>query len=249
VTEVVNEVAAEQIAQERIVGWVATGLESVGLVVPDDTPVADLLLAIPATELVLADLTDQIVDAAFAPVGSAPLIDPAAALLPAVPDITGVLVEAGVPADERTVVALVSSIKPIPLEGGGELPVSSVATRVSSALSLATALAGVAMLVFGGAAVLISSDRRGAVRFLAYRMTLTSLSLAVMLRLGSWVADPGGGASPWRSGLSTLLASHTTVPLVVAGCAAAIGAGVMLTRTRRRGSAAETIQRPEGDRT
>ena len=240
VAQVTHEVAAEQMAQERIADWVTSGLESVGLVVPDDTPVADRLLAMPATELVLADLTDQIVDAAFAPVGSTPLIDPAAALLPAVPDITGVLVEAGVPADERTVVALVSSIKPIPLEDGGELPVASIATRVSAALSLAAALAGVAMLVFGLAAVLISSDRRAAVRLLAYRMTLTSLSLAVMLRLGSWVADPGGGATPWRAGLSTLLGSHTTVPLLVAGCAAAIGAGAMLTRKRRR-SATEAI--------
>jgi hypothetical protein len=248
VTEVVNEVAAEQIAQERIVGWITTGLESVGLFVPADTPVADRLLAMPATEQVLADLTDQVVAAAFAPEGSTPSIDPAAALLPAVPDITGVLIEAEVPADERTVAALISSIEPIPLDGGGELPVASIATRVSAALSLAAALAGVALLGFGGAAVLISSDRRAAMRLLAYRLMLTSLSLAVMLRFGSWVADPGGGASPWRTGLSTLLGSHTQVPLLVA-VVAGIGAGALFTWKRRRRSAAETIQGSEGDRT
>lgn len=237
IAEVVQEVAAEQIAQERIVGWVTAGLESVGLVVPDSIPVADRLLAMPATEQVLAHFTDQVVEAAFAPVGSKPFVDPAAALLPAVPDITALLAEEGVSVDHRTVTALVSSIEPISLEGGGELPVASMATRVSTVLSLAAALAAVAMLVLGGTAVFFSPDRRATVRLLAYRMTLTSLSLAVMLRLGSWIADPAGGASPWRSGLSTLLGSHTQVPLLVAGVAGVIGAGVLYyTRNRRRSS-------------
>ena len=247
VGEVVREVAAEQIAQERIVGWVTSGLESVGLFVPDDIPVADRLLSMPATEQVLARLTDQVVEAAFAPVGARALVDPAAALMPAVPDITGVLVEAGIAADARTVTALVSAIEPIPLEGTGELPLSSAATRVSTALSLAAALAGAAMLVFGGAVLLIGPDRRAAVRLLAYRMTLTSLSLAVMLRLGAWVADPTGGATPWRTGLSTLLGSHSNVPLMVAAVAAAIGAGAVFTRKQRRRSAPQAIQRSEGD--
>jgi hypothetical protein len=236
VAGVVQEVAAEQIAQERIVGWVTTGLESVGLVVPDGIPVADRLLAMPATEQVLARLTDQVVEAAFAPVGSKPFVDPAAALLPAVPDFTALFAEEGVSLDDRTVTALVSSIEPISLEGGGELPVASMATRLSTALSLAAALAAAAMLVLGGTALFFSSDRRATVRLLAYRMTLTSLSLAVMLRLGSWIADPAGGATPWRSGLSTLLGSHTHVPLLVAASAAVIGAGALLTRNRRRSS-------------
>jgi hypothetical protein len=238
VTEVAREVAAEQIAQERIVGWVTEGLGSVGLIVPDDVPIVDRLLEMPATEQVLVRLTDQLVEAAFAPVGSAPSIDPASALLPAVPEITRVLADSGVAADERAVAAVVSGIEPIPLEGGGKLPVRSAATRVSTVLSLAAVLAGTAMLVLGGGAVLIGPDRMAAVRLLAYRMTLTSLSLALMLRFGSWIADPVGGGTPWRSGLSDLLASHTHVPLFVAGAAAVAGAGAVLATNRLRSPSA-----------
>jgi hypothetical protein len=113
-------------------------------------------------------------------------------------------------------------------------------------LSLAAALAAVALLAFGGGAVAVSPDRRAAVRHLAYRLTLTSLSLAVMLRLGSWIADPSGGATPVRAGLSALLASHTQVPLLMAGLAAAVGAGAVV--TRRRGSTAKAIQGSVGHR-
>lgn len=248
VSEVVSEVALEQIAQERIVGWVTEGVGSVGLIVPDEGPVADRLLAMPATEQVLVRLTDQIVDAAFAPVGDTAYVDPASALLPAVPEITQVLVDSGVPVDERTVAAVLSSIEPTPLEDGGELAVTGAATKVSTALGLAAALAGVAMLILGGGAVAVSPDRTAAVRHLAYRMTLTSLSLAVMLRIGSWIADPAGGATPWRTGLSTLLGSHMHVPLLVAGVAASVGLSAMVLVKKRRGSSAETIQGSEGQR-
>ena len=114
---------------------------------------------------------------------------------------------------------------------------TSAATRVSAALSLAAIMAGSAALLFGAGAVLMSPDRRAAIRNLGYRLMLTSLSLAVMLRLGSWIADPAGGASPWRTGLSTILGSPTYVPLL----AAAAGMGVMVAIRKRRGSAAEAI--------
>ncbi len=229
VADVMGDLAAEQIAQERFAGWIIDGLTSVGLIVPDDAPVADRIMALPETEQALAELTDQVVDAAFAPVGSTAVVDPAAALLPAVPALTGVLADEGVAVGEGTVAAMVSSIEPIPLDDIGEFRVTSAATKASAALSLAAVLSGIAMVVFGGGAVLTSPDRVAAVRNLAYRLMLTSLSLAVMLRLGSWIADPRGGASPLGTGVSTLLGSHTYIPLAMAGAAA-----VVATRVRRR---------------
>ena len=235
--QVIRDVAAEQVVQDRIAGWIAEGLDSVGVITPGDTATVDRLMAMPETDQVLDNLTDQIVEAMFAPVGTTALVDPASALLPVVPQIIPVLAEAGLPADESSVAALVSGIEPIPLDGSGEIAVTSAATRVSAALSLAAIVAGLAALVFGAGAVLLSDDRRAAIRNLGYRLMLTSLSLAVMLRLGSWIADPAGGASPWRTGLSTILSSFTYVPLL----AAAAGVGVMVVIRKRRGSAAEAV--------
>jgi len=246
--EVMLDVATERVVRERIVGWITAGLDSVDLTVPGDSAFVDRLLAMRETEQVLADLTDQLLGAVFAPVGSTALVDPASAMLPAVPQITQALIDEGVPADEGAVADLVSSIEPVLLDGRGELPVTSAATRASAALSLAAMVAGMAALLFGAGAILISDDRTGAVRNLAYRLTLTSLSLAVMLRLGSWIADPTGGATPWRAGLSTLLGSHGYVPLLVAGAAASVGVGAMVTAKKQNGSAAESIQGPEGQR-
>lgn len=238
VAQVMRDVATEQVVQERIAGWIAEGLDSVGVINSLDTATVDRLLAMPETGQVVDNLTDQIVEAMFAPVGATARVDPASALLPVVPQIVPVLAEAGLPADERSVTALVSRIEPIPLNGGGEVAVTSAATRVSAALSLAALVAGLAALLFGGGAVLISPDRRAAIRNLGYRLMLTSLSLAVMLRLGSWIADPAGGASPWRTGLSTILGSFTYVPLL----AAAAGLGIMVVIGKRRASAAEAIE-------
>jgi hypothetical protein len=233
VAEVVSGAAAEQIAQERLVEWVLDGLASVGAVSPGDPGIADEILAMPETEHVLARLTDQVIDAAFAPVGTTSWIDPAAALLPAVPQLTQALTEEGVTPNQNAVAALVSQIEPVPLDGTVELPLSGAATRVSAALSLAAVLAGTCMVVAGVGAVLFSVDRLGAVRNLAYRFTLTSLSFVVLLGIGSWLADPAGGASPWRSGLSVLLSNHVHVPLLWGALAALVGAGAVWATKRR----------------
>ncbi|MGZ8755507.1 MAG: hypothetical protein ACXW15_10015 [Acidimicrobiia bacterium] len=241
VSEVVGVPAVEQIAQERFAGWITDGLRSVGVVVPDNLAMADRILGLPETEQALARLTDQIVDAAFAPVGSEAVVDPASALLPAVPALTRVLADEGVLAGEDRVTALVSEIEPIPLDDVGAYQLTSAATRASAAFSLAAALAGVAVALFGGGAVLASPDRIAAVRNLAYRFMLTSLSLAVMLRLGSWIADPSGGATPLAAGISRLLGSRTYVPVMMAVVAAVIAAGAVRLRGRRERSATETV--------
>ena len=232
VANVVEDLATEQIAQDRFSGWIIDGLRSVDVIVPDDATVAGRILSMAETEQVVADLTGQLVDAAFAPAGTTAVVDPASALLPAVPAITRVLTDEGIAAGEGEIAALVSSIEPIPLDDFGEFRVTSSASRASAALSLAAALAAVAMIMFGGAAVFVSPDRIAAVRNLAYRLMLTSLSLAVMLRLGSWIADPGGGATPLGAGVSTLLGSHTYIPLAMAAAAAVVG----LRARRRSGS-------------
>ena len=159
--QVIRDVATEQVVQDRIAGWIAEGLDSVGVITPGDTATVDRLMAMPETEQVLDNLTDQIVEAMFAPVGTTALVDPASALLPVVPQIIPVLAEAGVPADASSVAALVSQIEPIPLDGSGEIAVTSAATRVSAALSLAALVAGLAALLFGAGAVLIESRPAG----------------------------------------------------------------------------------------
>jgi hypothetical protein len=243
VAEVVSSAAAEQIAQDRLVEWVLDGLSSVGALSPGDPGISEQILALPETEQVLARLTDQVIEAAFAPEGTTSWIDPAAALLPAVPQLTQVLAKEGVTPNENAVATLVSQIEPVPLDGTVGLPLSGVATRVSAALSLAAVLAGILMVVGGTGAVLFSIDRLGAVRNLAYRFTLTSLSFAVLLGIGSWLADPAGGASPWRSGLLVLLSSHLHVPLLWAALAAVVGAGAVWA-TKRRSNLSPKLANP-----
>jgi hypothetical protein len=239
VAEVIQEVSGEQVVQERFVGWVVEGLDSVDVLATGASRIGDRLLAEPETQEVLTRLSDQVVNAVFAPAGSTAWVDPAAALLPSLPQLTRVLVEERVVADENTVAALVATIEPIPLDGGGELSLTGSATQVSAALSLAAVLAGLLMMIAGVGAVLISVDRLGAVRHLAYRLMLTSLSFSVLLSLGSWLADPAGGATPWRSGLSALLGSHLYVPLLWVGLAALISVGVFWEARRRSNAGTE----------
>lgn len=228
-----SEVAHTEIVQDRLLGWAAEGLATVEAAVSHEVALVDRLVELPETEQVLAALTDQVVDAAFAPIGATATVDPALALQPAIPQITRALVAEGVQVDEPTVAGLIARLEPIVVDGEGGLPVTSAATRASRTLSLAAAAAAAAMLAFGAGAVAASPDRIAAVRTLAYRLTLTGLSLAVMLRLGAWIADPNGGATPWWSGVSHLLGSHTHVPLIIAAVGATIGGVAMLMRRNR----------------
>ncbi len=233
VDRIVDRVAESRIVQERLVGWAVEGLDSVLLRLPAE----DALLGLPSIREVLAALVDQAVDAAFAPIDAPVAIDPAAALAPAVPEITDLLRSEGMAVDEASVAAAVSAIEPIPLDLDSDLPLASAATRTSRTLTLAAVASALAMLIFGAIAVAMSPDRIAAVRHLGFRLTLSGLSFAVLLVLGSWLADPRWGASPWRAGVARLLGSHVGVPLIVAAVGAAV-VGAVTWRLRRSGEVA-----------
>lgn len=248
IDRVVDQVAQSETVQRRLMDWAVRGLDLARYNLRDRTGTVERLMHLPAMEQVLEELTAQAVDAAFAPVGLVVWIDPAAILLPATPDITVLLRSEGIDVDEQTVGGVISSVDPIPLSSDDGFQFSASATRVSRTLTLAALAAGLAAVLFGVTAVLISPDRRAAVRHLGFRLTLTGLSFAMLLRLGAWIADPQGGGSPWRVGIARLLASHLDVPLVVAGIGAAVACLGALRWSRRRlrsRSAADPVEEPE----
>src|SRR5690606_12167683 len=89
------------------------------------------------------------------------------------------------------------------------------------ALSLATALGLIGMGVSGWGQVAMSRPRMKAVRGLLVRVAVSAFTFWLFLRVGAWVADPGGGRAPLRSALTVVLSDKAWIPLGAAALAAA----------------------------
>ena len=79
----------------------------------------------------------------------------------------------------------------------------------------------------------LSDDRRAQLKSLGWKLVLSGVSFTIVTSLSAWLLDPGGGASPARSALASVLRSNREVPILVAVAGAAIaGAVVLLWRKR-----------------
>lgn len=182
----------------------------------------------------LDQLVVEVVDAAASTDPDGDVIDMAALIGPAVPELTMALNQMGHEVGESQVSQVVGQLDPLVIREPGSGSLVGPASPTASRLGTAALLAVLALLGLGSGYVLLSEDRVGAVRSLANRVAVGGLSFAVFLRVGSWVLDPEGGRAPVQETVSALAGSKWMVPLEVAFVAAVVAAAIYLVRRRVR---------------
>ena len=90
------------------------------------------------------------------------------------------------------------------------------------------------MLLSGVAAVALAEERARQVRGLAVRVGVSAATFAVLLRLGAWALDPGGGRSPLAAGGAVILSSSGHVLVIAALIAGGIAVFATIGVNRRR---------------
>jgi hypothetical protein len=224
--DTLSPLAASELVAGRISAWLESELTSVGATEAEAGAVAGQILAHPSVGPVVEELVAEGVAAAASDDPGNTSVDVAAILSPATGQITAGLNEAGVPVTEQQVGDVLSGLDPIEIRDPADEPLVGAQSPLATSLGTAAVLGGLLMLLSGSAYVVMSRDRRIAFRSLVTRFALGALSFAVILRIGSWLADPEGGRAPLRESFAHLADSKWMVPLTI-GLAAA-GAAVVL---------------------
>ncbi|MEX1126404.1 MAG: hypothetical protein WEE53_12140 [Acidimicrobiia bacterium] len=243
--ESLDPMARSATVVDRFASWLVTELGTVGLDPVTAEAAADHVLESPGVSKALSGVLAEIVKAAASPDPVGSTVDVAEVFAPAVPDITASLIEVGVPVTEQQVASAVTELDPLVVrQPQGQTLIGPDSTVVSK-LGTAVTLAVMAMLIAGWSYVAVSLDRRKALRSLFTRFAFGALSFAVLLRIGSWILDPGGGRAPVAETLGQLAASKWLLPFGM-GMAAAAGAFVFwVFRRRQVKPVAESRSRPE----
>ena len=198
-----------------------------------------------AVDDALNDLVlEVVVSAATSDPGGAS-VDVASILAPAVPEIAVSLTSSGVPVTEGQVEEVVDGLDPLVIIEPGQAPPVGPESPIATRLGTATVLALMAMVVAGSISITAASDRIGTARKLLIRVSLSGLTFGLLLKLGSWILDPGGGRAPVSQTLSGLAEAKWLVPMSVAGLAAALAGLTWLVRRGVKPEAA--IPEPYGE--
>ncbi len=205
----------------RFTDWMAQQLVESGIPEEQAESAAEVSVTLPTVENAIGNLVEDVVLAAASPDPGPRAVDVSGALAPAVPDVTRAVVAAGVPVTEEQVGAVVSGLDPLVIRQPGEPPVIGQASPVAGKLAVATVVALAAQVVFGSIYVLLGENRLNAAKTLFTRFALGGISFAVLLKLGSWVADPEGGRAPVSQSISLVADSKWALPAVLG-----VGAGV-----------------------
>lgn len=207
----------------RFSDWMTTQLIDSG--VPSDSAgeAATLSLFTHEVKQALAALVGEVVSAAAEPAPEGTAVDMASIFAPTVPAVTASLASQGIPAPEAQVAGIVAGLDPLVIREAGEAPMVGPASPVARRLGIASVLAVAAQVVFGAMYVLVADNRVRAMRTLSTRFAVGALTFALLLKLGSWVLDPGGGRAPVSESLSELADSKWLIPAFI-GFAASIGA-------------------------
>lgn len=212
------------VVAERFADWMAEGLHDAG-VAPEAAEVAiDELLATSAVAHALDELVVGIVEAAATVDLRPAIVDVSAVLEPAVHEITETLAMTGVPVTPQEVEQMVGALDPLVILGEGSVPLIGPGSPVAARLGLAAVLALVSMVATGAVAVRYAPDRIAEVKSLLMRVSVGSLSFALLLRVGSWVLDPVGGRAPVGEALAGLAHSKWLTPVFVALIAGSVAA-------------------------
>jgi hypothetical protein len=207
----------------RFSDWMTTQLVDSG--VPSDAAgeAATLSLFTPEVKQALASLVGAVVDAAAEPAPEGTAVDMASIFAPTVPAVTASLASQGIPVPESQVAAIVAGLDPLVIREAGEAPMVGPVSPVARRLGIASVLALVAQIVFGAIYALVADNRIKAMRTLSTRFAVGALTFALLLKLGSWVLDPGGGRAPVSESLSEMADSKWLIPAFI-GAAASFGA-------------------------
>lgn len=221
----------------RFSNWMTTQLADSG--VPPDVAgeAATLSLFTPEVKQALAALVGEVVHAAAEPAPDGTAVDMASIFAPTVPAVTASLASQGVPAQEAQVAAIVAGLDPLVIREPGEEPVLGPASPVAARLGIASVLAGMAMVVFGTVYVLVAENRVRAMRTLSTRFAVGALTFALLLKLGSWVLDPGGGRAPVSESVSELADSNWLIPAFIGAAASVAALFFWLIRSAKPGAA------------
>lgn len=212
-TDVAQEMAASEFVADRMVSAVRSGLvDGSGVAVELAQAVTERPEFVAVTEVLIG----QLVEAATAPPGSDRTVDPAEALGPLVPVVLDEARTAGLEVEAAMVEEAIAELPVIEVRTPDNLPVAGPEAPVTGALTLATAVGAGVMLGSGAVAVGLSSERRGMIRSLWLRACVSGISFSVILALGAWIADPGGGQAPVRSATARLAAAKIWVPMLAA---------------------------------
>ena len=243
VQEAVQSIISAEVASDRIYSWIEDGVISSTDVDPEiaERVVSDLRER-PEVQAALGSLVDEFVGALFTAEGEVAALDLTHALAPVVPLVVSELAGHDIPVDEGALAEAIAEAEAIDLDTGDAAAAVRVVGNARSLLSLIVVLSALALALTGLSAIWLSEERLAMVRTLATRIVLSSLSFAVLFRLGSWVLDPERGGSPVAAGGSILLGSNAEVFISIALGAAAISGGVGWLVQRRRRSAEKAVE-------
>lgn len=246
--ESLSPLAGTATVVDRFSTWLVDELTEEGLDPITAQGAAEHVLDDPAVSQALAGLLGEMVEAAASPDPAGSTVDARSVISPAVPEITTRLNEVGVPVSEQQLAAAVTELDPLVVRQPSTDPYVGPGSPTASKLGTAVILALITMLVTTWVYVAASGDRTRALRRLFTRFSLGALSFAVILRIGGWVLDPGGGRAPVAETLGLLAVSKWLIPLGL-GLTAAFGAVVFwVFRRRQVKPVAESRSRPEVSR-
>lgn len=229
-----SPLAAGDMVSDRLATWLEAELVEAGVDSAGASMAADQVLAHPSVGPVLEQLVAEGVEAAASADPTGASVDVAAILLPASGQISTGLNEAGMPVTTQQVEAALTQLDPLVVRDPSDRPFVGASSPLAANLGTAAMLGALLMLFAGTSYVAMSRDRMRAFRALLTRFALGALSFAVLLRLGSWLADPEGGRAPFRESFALLANSKWLVPLSIGlvAMAAALIARVLRRRIR-----------------
>lgn len=230
--DTLSPLAAGDMVSDRLATWLEAELVEAGVDGAGASRAADQVLAHPSVGPVLEQLVAEGVEAAASADPTGASVDVAAILLPASGQISTGLNEAGMRVTPEQVEAALSQLDPLVVRDPSDRPYVGAYSPLAANLGTAAMLGALLMLFAGTSYVAMSRDRMRAFRALLTRFALGALSFAVLLRLGSWLADPEGGRAPFRESFALLANSKWLVPLSIG--LVAMGAALIALVLRRR---------------
>jgi hypothetical protein len=227
-----------------VTGWMSEEMVDSGVAPDLVEPAVGYFLSSSALGQTVDEFAEEVVDAAASSDPAGSRIDMRALIAPAVPEVTLGLIGLGYDVSDHQIREVVEGLDPLVIRSPGSSPLLGPASQTAARLGIASLLAAVALVVFGGAFVRLSDDRLVAIRSLLNRVAVGGLSFAVLLRLGAWVIDPSGGRAPVLETLSNLAGSKWLVPLQLGLTAAVMGAGIFIWRRLRPGEGSQSTDEP-----
>ena len=226
---------ASDVVNDRLEAWLTDGLAVSSSVAP--ARIADVVAMVAESneaDAAIAIAADEAVTSALSPPGTARALDLRPAALELAPAVSRALAEAGIDVAPGAVSAAMDNAD-LSLSSAPGSWVSGAAHRGTAALTRVLVVGMVGMIGTGAMSVWASDDRVLRIRTLASRVALSSVTFAIMLRLGSWAVDPSGGRSSVAGAASIAIGSNGHVPMLVA--VVAVGVALLARWWRHHGMA------------